>query len=153
MGEIAEVFKDDEVKAKFNLLVEALLVTLNADGSMKSGLVFVDRGNRTSWDYRLVNLTTNGAWHLLDISGIVPTEARAVLLRVRLEDNAANSYFSFRTFANTGTHNTSAIYTQVANIPVNGDLVCPIDSDGKLGYQAKNVVWTSIDILVKGWWL
>jgi len=113
---------------------------------------FEDRGDPNAWDFTLGDLTTDGAWHDLDLSGIVPDGAKAVLLRIDLEDDAINSQLLLRKKGNANAVNMIESLTQVANQDYVVDAVCPCSDERYLEYKASNLVWTEIDIVVKGWW-
>jgi hypothetical protein len=114
---------------------------------------FVGRGDATDYDFETAALTTDGAWHDLDLSSIVPAGAKAVLLLIIILDNATNSAFLLRENGNTREYNVSYITTQVANIPMVMDAVCSLDSNRVIEYKGSNLAFTEIDIIVKGWWL
>jgi len=114
---------------------------------------FIDRGDPTIWDYTKAHFTTDGAWHEFDLSAIVPAGAVAVLFLLRIQDDATDSYYCFRRNGNTRTYNCSRGGTWVANVFGYADHVCPLSSDRKIDYLFKNVVFTNIDFVVKGWWL
>jgi len=112
---------------------------------------YVDRGDPAAWDYQLANLTTDGAWHDLDLHTLVPAEAVAVKLLVRILDNAASSVITFRKKGNVNTYNAAFVRTQVANINIEGDLLASCSTDRIIQYLATNTVFTGIYILVRGW--
>jgi len=114
---------------------------------------FVSRGNTTNYDFDVTDFTTDGNQHDLDLSGIVPEGAKAVLLRLSLADDAANSYIQFRPRGQPNIYNSSVCYTQVAGITDDKDLITPLPADRKLTYSSTNTTFLSIDIVVKGWWI
>lgn len=114
--------------------------------------VFVDRGDPAVADWTEATLTINSAWHDLDLSTIVPEGASTVLFNGYIRDDAVNSYFFLRSKDNAGLYNISAIITQVANVPVQRDMVVKLTSDRKISYTG----FTGTDFVsltVRGWWL
>jgi len=115
--------------------------------------VFIDRGDPAVADFAVGDLTADGAWHNLDLSGIVPANASAVLLHAGIRDNLIGQNTYIRRKGNVNWENSCRMITQVANLAISQDIVCPIGSNGLLEYNLSATVWTSIGIRVKGWWL
>jgi hypothetical protein len=108
-----------------------------------------------SYDFVLTDLTTDGAWHDLDLSvaGIaVSPGARFVLISALIQDDAAGSSIFLRQNGNSNEIQCSFLYTQVANIYVGKDIIVPCDATGKIEYKATNTTWSGIFLTVKGWW-
>ena len=116
---------------------------------------FVDRGNATNEDFEEGVLTTNGTWIELDLSAIVPSGAKAVLIYNRILDGSTNQIFGMKTAGNASNFNVSNLTTNVANLNMEGDKIIPMPSDDsrKIEYRGSNTVFTAIDITVKGWWI
>lgn len=114
---------------------------------------FVDRGDPADHDYRTGDLTTDGAWHDMDLSGIVPAGARAVTLRVWLMDNLTAQAFVFRTNGNANAYNAAVVRLQAANTRISQDKIIALDANRVIEYFASNTVWNEYYITVKGWWL
>lgn len=110
-----------------------------------------DRGDATAVDFAMAALTTDNTWRDLDLSAIVPKGAKAVLLYVKITDNAAESLLSFRKNGNYAAYNMSTIATQVANVSVYADVFVFVDKDAKIEYRGSNLAFTDISIVVKGW--
>jgi len=128
-----------------------------ADEITCAGLVgrinFVDRGDPAAWDFSVGNLTTDGDYHDLDLSGILPEGAIAVVLGAYVSDDAAASYVLFREKGNNNGYNTFGIYTQVAGIAVQGEGHIRCDANRAIQYRASNTTFTNISLLVRGWFI
>ncbi len=112
-----------------------------------------DRGDPASYDYVLADLTTDETWRDLDLGSIISDSlAKGVVLNVSITDDAASSRLFFRKKGNSNTFALAAIRTQVANIVLDADLVVSCDTSQVIQYWAANVTWTTINIIVKGWW-
>lgn len=107
--------------------------------------------NPSNWDFTL--FTTNGSWinDGLDLSSIVPAGAKAVHLRTQIRDDVAGSTFSVRQSA-TNAYNQFSMLATGNYVYSSGEIIA-IDSDRKLDYQASNVVWEAMSIVVLGWWV
>lgn len=117
----------------------------------KSG--YVDRGDPSGWDFELGVLTTDATWNDLDLSGIVPGGATIVLLTVNIKDDTAGSRIMFRENGNSNAYNISPLNTQEANYRLYGDCWVKPDKNRIIEYNAEDVTWTSIEILVRGWFI
>ena len=111
-----------------------------------------DRGDPSAYDYTLANLTTDGAWHDLDLSSIVPAGATAVNLSIWIKDDLINKGLLFRKNGNTNPYAREELRTQTANIHNTGCVIVVCDANRKIEYAATNVIWTEINITVTGWW-
>lgn len=114
--------------------------------------VFVDRGDVAEEDWNQDDLTLDVGWHDLDVSGIVPENASAILFGGSIRDGAANSFVFLRKHGHTGMDNVSALMTQVADVVMQQDAIVKTTDTGKIEYI------TSVDIeiiklTVRGWWL
>ncbi|GAH45435.1 unnamed protein product, partial [marine sediment metagenome] len=58
--------------------------------------VFVDRGDPAAYDYAKEDLTIDGAWHDMDLSGIVSEKAKAVFILGHVQGNGVDWKISFR---------------------------------------------------------
>ena len=116
---------------------------------------YVDRGDPAAVDYVVGDLTTNdGAWHDLDLGAApanVPTGVKAVVLRVKLSDDAAGSLISFRKKGNSNDVATHVVRSQVIGVVTDGSHVVSCDSNQELQYLTTNTTFTIIDIVVTGW--
>lgn len=114
---------------------------------------YVNRGDPAAYDFEEGVLITDGLWHDLDLSSIVPAGAVAVHLLIVAFDNLVNSLLFFRKNTNTYNHNAIALYISVANTFISvGDFV-PCDTNRVIEYLATNTTWGGIGITVKGWFI
>lgn len=113
---------------------------------------FVDRGDPVGFDFAVGDFITDGTWRDLDLSGIVPAGAKAVSLKVYVEDNLVGQSFLLRENGNTNPYNAPIILTQIANVPCGADLIVVCDSNRVVEYFASNTTWTALFLVVKCWW-
>ena len=115
---------------------------------------FTDRGDPSSFDFDETTLTDNTNWNNLDLSSIVDSGAKAVLLLVKGKDGSTSSLLSFRKNDNSNIINLGQVRTQVAAVVIQNDLVIPLDDNGVIEIKVvpKPTDWNDIDITVKGWW-
>ncbi|GAH84476.1 unnamed protein product, partial [marine sediment metagenome] len=100
-------------------------------------------------DFAVGAFTTDGTWKVngLDLSGIVPVGAIAVLLETEVSDDAANSLISIiKNAASNYDRITGSVY--VANQTIRQKGVVGIDADRLLDYWGTNLVFVAINITV-----
>jgi hypothetical protein len=114
---------------------------------------FVDRGDPSAHDFAVGDLTTDGSWHDLDLSGIVPAGAKAVLLGVQVIDDTVNVGIGFRRHGNSYGINAGYFMEIVANGNLRGTLIVPCDSNRVIEYLANNNIFSTINITVMGWFI
>ncbi len=125
-----------------------------SDGTHGTKTGWQDRGDPASGDFAVGDLTTDGAWHDLDLSAICPANTKAVAIRLEIQDDAAPPVaVNFRKNGNTNAANISVFRTQVAGITLSGDIIVSVDSDRVIEYLASDTTWFLLSITVKGWWL
>jgi len=122
-----------------------------------SGDTYVDRGDPSEHDFAETGskavLNTDGNWHDLDLSSIVPAGATTVNLRLDVQDDQNGSWIQLRKKGNSYDINVAVLSSQVANIKNYGDVVVSCNADRVIEYQSVNVAFTVIRITVKGWWI
>lgn len=96
-------------------------------------------------------MTTDGANHDWDISSIVGTGKRFVHLRVDIQDDAAGSTLDIRMKGQTNSHDALTTRTQVPGVTIQNDGWVMTDDSGVVEYIATNTTWSSIELLVRGW--
>lgn len=114
---------------------------------------FIDRGDPATPDFAVGDFLQDGAWHEKNLSAIVPVEAKAILIRLKLTGPVINSSVAFRERGNFNEENVSKATIQVAPIETNQDMVFSIDPTRIIDYKASNVVFFEIELTVKGWWI
>ena len=113
---------------------------------------FVDRGDPASADFTLADLTTDDTWNDLDLSAVIPPEAKVVFIYVVVIDDAVNSRFQIRRNGNTNGQVAPGVLTQVTNQAITGTLFVSVGEDGIIEYNATNTTFTAISIIIQGWW-
>jgi|SRR3989339_1444278 len=116
----------------------------------QSKIEFHDRGDSSSNDFVLADLTTDGTWRDLDLTSVVPLGTKAVILEVGIQDDVANSVIQFRKNGNTNASNTQLVRTQAANIFMEGHIIVAC-TDGIIEYWATNTTFGSAYVNVTGW--
>jgi len=132
-------------------LIDIIKDWIVAEGYLKSS--YIDRGDPFITDFEAGDLTTDGQWHDLDLSAIVPAGAKAVVFRVYVMNTTAMSDFRMRKNGNSNAKNTSELYTQVGNIVYTADMIVSPDTNRIIEYTAFLFGWTTLSLTIKGWWL
>lgn len=128
--------------------------SFNDNGSVAEsfGDKFHDRGDPSSVDFTVGDLTTDDTWRDLDLSNIVPDGAKFIALHNETEDGTINIHFSVRKNGNSNAINVSRNYIQVSGIVLGNDLVVACDSSRIIEYLTFATTWSIINITVTGWW-
>lgn len=114
--------------------------------------IFVDRGDPAAYDYAKEDLTIDGAWHDLDLSAIVPEKAKAVFIAGHLQGNAVDWKIAFRKNGNVNEIVHGGMETLRAGVERHRSSTIALDGDRKIEYNADNQAWTTLDLVIKGWW-
>lgn len=153
-GEIKGVEVDDtDIADGKGLTYNETSEKLEYETPAAGGDTYVDRGDPSAWDFTKADLTTDGAWHDLDLSAIVPAGAKLILITVMCNEDAVNKWFYLRQKGNSNDFNRSAIRQQVANLANEAVMMVSCDQNRKIQYLATNTVWTVIYIEVRGWFI
>ena len=113
---------------------------------------FYDRGDPSSIDFTLSDFTTDEAWHDLDLSNIVPSGAKAVLLSLLIQDDKTLSWVMFRKNGNINEYNVSTRRTQIIDVFVDADIIVSCDVNRVIEYKTENTTFTRLELKVRGWW-
>jgi len=114
---------------------------------------YVDRGDPTAYDFTEASLTTDGTWVDLNLSAIIPVGTKAVLIYFEIKDDAVESYLSFRKNGNSNVYNSLSQYTQVVSKYVSQEGIVVVDNNRTIEYQASNLTFTNINVLIRGWFI
>jgi hypothetical protein len=114
-------------------------------------LGYHDRGDPAAWDKILTDLTTDATWRDLDLSGVCPEGIKAIQIRVEARGQTPGGSFGMRKKGNENDYNVLEQCIQVADkiVCIHGTIPC--DTNRKIQYNAADIDWTSINIVVKGW--
>jgi len=121
---------------------------------VEMGDLFVDRGDPNANDFAIgTGLIADGAWHGLDLSGIINNElATRVLIRGYAKDNLVGSVCSFRRYPNQNAYNAASHATQVANVYVYFQCQVVLSPAQWVDYLLTNGMDVAA-VVVQGWWV
>jgi len=114
--------------------------------------MFVDRGDPATYDFTDTDLTIDGDWHVLDLSSIVPTTARLLLLKTSLKSGDPGDAIRYRKVGNSNEINACECEALRANVTRTRLGTVAIDNSQTIEYNADNISWTEMQIVVRGWW-
>jgi len=116
-----------------------------------AGTRWYDRGDVAVYDYTTATLTADGAWHNLDISAIVGTAKRLVLINTYLKDNAGGKTMSLRTNGYTNGINIEQCGTVVADKTCSRNVWLYTDENGIIQYNIEVATWANTDLAIRGY--
>lgn len=114
---------------------------------------YVDRGDPAAYDFSVGVLTTDGNWHDLDLSSIIPEGTVLVHLFVFVSDDTPNVSIALRKKGNSNSYNMSVCGNHAANVHSRNDVMVVPDANRKIEYWTSNNTFTQLDIIVRGWWV
>lgn len=114
--------------------------------------MYVDRGDPANYDFDKTDLTTDGAWHELDLSAIITEQAKAVLIAVATKGGATGWNIVLKKNGNSNNINHASVQTKLVATTENGSIIVSPDIDRKIEYRIDNQAWTLIKMGVRGWW-
>lgn len=112
---------------------------------------YSDRGDPSSWDFSKTDFSTDGAYHTLDLSSIVPEGASLVHLLVHGLIAYNNSIIIFRKKGNINDVNREILYVRHGNCTYLHSLWVACDAGRKIEYWMSDRTWVSLDVVVRGW--
>lgn len=119
--------------------------------AIPSGDKLVDRGNASDYDFRTGNLTKDGNWHELDLSGIVGAGARFVTLKVVAQTTTYRQSFYAKVIGYANDYNGFVIFTNVVDVDISGEFTLPLSIDKKIEYKTTPATWTALSLIVLRW--
>ena len=118
----------------------------------KPGLRYVHRGTLVAWDYNQSTLIQDGAWHTLDLSAIIPANAKLVDLGLGASASAAGCYFRVMKTGAMSGYGAVNVIPQVPNIIIDTEAI--VDCTGQqVDYLISEAVFTTLRFCVIGWFL
>lgn len=113
--------------------------------------LLVDRGDYAAWDYSQTSLVCDDTWKTgaaaMDFSGIVPQDARWILLHFYRANGSAN-YFGVRPIGATNAR--MWIYTNGSIGSLEEQWLVPCDASRRIEYRGQ-AAWSTMYIRVDGW--
>lgn len=120
--------------------------------SGSSGEKHFDRGDLAAADFVKTDLTADGAFHELDLSGIIPPHTKRVIIYVIGATTAVNSNILFRTKGCDSWFNIARIYFNHAGWGEAQRIELSVSEDLMIEYLIPNgVALNTMDISVCCW--
>jgi hypothetical protein len=114
---------------------------------------FHDIINKDGFDFTLDDFTTNGEWQVMDISNIVPEEAKAVIFGLTITDGAAGNYFEIRSYKSDSNYNTFKATTNVVDQPIGVEGFITLSNGRRFEYRGTNTTFSAINLILRGYWI
>lgn len=138
------------VKANYNPYNHDRYTDANAQAACWP--VYIARGDPAAEDFDTNDFTKDNLWRDLNLSGIVPAGAQAVLLGVYIQATAAAADVRFKRKGMSNNWAVSGLAVPVANQPIMGNLVVSLDSNRVCEYKMTTHTWTYLYVTIVGWW-
>jgi len=112
---------------------------------------YVSRGDPAAFDFAKPDLTLDDALHTLDLSGIIPANAKAVHIFMYIVCPGVGTCFWLYATPAVNYLNSLGVTAQIAGIEIDVDGLLAVTEAGLVEYSGVAVAYTTIQILVKGW--
>lgn len=119
--------------------------------SSSGGVMWVDRGETTAPDFVIGDLTFDGVFRDMDISSIVGTGQKLVLIRGYVRATVAGKSIKFRTNGTTYADNVAESLTQEANTYQALGWWVMTDENGIVEFSGAPTNFNVVNITVRGW--
>lgn len=111
------------------------------------------RGDPAAYDFAIGDFTRDNAFHDLDLSAIVPENAKGVHFFVIVQAAGAGEELILIRGGQVNTNNMAFTKTEVGGTLNTADVICACDENRIIQYKCPNGLNQRIDLLVKGWLL
>jgi len=118
-----------------------------------AGVKYVDRGDPENYDFVYTDLIRDGAFHDLDLSGIIPKGRPLLIVRLSLRTGTGIGSVWFKPKGMTYDKNSSTVYTQLQDVIYSLDISVYPNADGFIEYYVSGDVFNIINIIVRGWFV
>jgi len=130
-------------------LIDLIKDWVNAQGFLSTA--YVDRGDPADNDFEIGDLTADNNWHDLNLSGIVPAEAKAIHLTCVIESTLKEKFARFRKKGNINAANVLINRAQIAGVRHHTDGFVACDSNRTIQYFIQSPEINDINLSVRGW--
>lgn len=114
---------------------------------------FFVKADQESYDFLKTDLTTDYQYHDLDLSGIIPAGAVAVLLWGAFKGDVANAEVCLAKAGYSGNYLKALFFQPVVDQGHGFSAIIPVSPDRKIKYRISNVNWIYINLQVVGWFV
>ena len=121
--------------------------------SRPSGHKFVSRGDPSVVDFDKDDLTSDGGYHDLDLSAIIPKNTKLILLRVKCESSLGTLDLMVRKKGNTNEINSDYNIIAITDVPSYQTLLVVPNNDRVIEYKTTFGTYTVLNITVGGWFV
>ncbi len=104
-------------------------------------------------DFDKTDFTQDADYHTLDLSGIVPAGVAAVNLSLKAQGVGVGDIVRFRHPADTRAQGRCIHWTQGAGLDGAEVWAQGVDSNRHCQYYVSNVVWATLNLYIRGWWI
>lgn len=119
----------------------------------RRGHRFVGREDISAYDFTETTLTQDEAYHDLDLSAIVPVGTACVLVQFRIEHDDIAKFMKLKKKGYLTDYNAFVFSTIVAGVEHRGDCIVNCSKDRKLEYWLSTPAWSTIRLIINGWWV
>ncbi|MBR9682644.1 MAG: hypothetical protein GOV02_03125 [Candidatus Aenigmarchaeota archaeon] len=120
-----------------------------------NNISYVDRGDPSVFDLEEGSMILDSAWHIWDVSSVVPTGAVAIELVITQVNTIVGKRLEFRKNGNSNEKNILGHKQIVSSVTEvwGGKVSC--DSNRIIEYFATGTAgnWTTVQVVIRGWYI
>ena len=113
---------------------------------------WTERSGLTGDDFVLADFTTDGEWHELDLSSILPEDAKLIDVYVHIQDNLVGNFFTLKSYGEVNSYNVIEVHSEVANTENDTEGFLYVGDKRIIQYKATDTVFTNIKLTIRGYW-
>ena len=129
------------------------MIIISTKALSAGGETFIDRGEVADFDFRVGDFTKDGAFHTLDLSGIVPVGVTQLELAIAVHPDFGGGqlyvgnkdYTNYPNLLRTCSGTSGYCYWAYGRVSCN--------AFRELQYMVAAGAYTSIELLVRGWYI
>lgn len=116
----------------------------------KPGLRYISRGDPAAYDYTQAMLTIDSGWHTMDLSSVIPANAKLVKIRAVISNTAASKELRLREVGLTNDVVAEHLWSISGFVIVDKTFDIPCIGQ-QVEYYVTAGAWNTIGVAVVGW--
>ena len=118
--------------------------------SKPAGHRYIDRGDPDSEDFTQADLIQDNTWRELDLSSVIGTGIKLLLIYTYFDNDVSLSNIDFRQPGNSGAWNADGVFNHVIGVSGYETIQVLTDKNGKIEYRSHSSD-NVIDACIRGW--
>lgn len=155
----SEVRMNDIVDVAVDCAMDGYILKYHADTDLwvcepetpPAPVSYNDRGDAASWDFSKADLSTDGQWHVLNLSDKVPEGTTLIHLKIKAQIAYNNSIIAFCKNGSVNKLNGTTLMIRHGNNEYYEEVWVACDENRKIEYWMSNRTWVILDVMIRGY--